>query len=332
MPYRLPAGCGKKTNPCWDSRRVWASSERARGKKATAKDQPKGTLRGTCWTCWTDLNEWENLTLNTWPCYLQGTISVGIDATDLFDRYEEDYEDMVGGGVPHLEINKMHISQSIEVLVGFHLDFLTCFFFFECGWKSRSCHFRLPSLLQTRLFCLVPCRLTTETEVVPLTWPWEESRQLTAGERSDCCAVCWCVTRQRHRPNVWNRLCVCVSTGGARSRWHPWTSLWDEDIPQSNTTMVGVESRWKVSLFCVSASLYNFPFWISFVTAQCGLQFSSRGVRPGFTTVLARHLDKNTMGYLQWRWGIQSSMNTSIVRDTKSSHFTFAMQVSSQQS
>lgn len=67
------------------------------------------------------------------------------------------------------------------------------------------------------------------------------------------------------------------------------------------------------------------------MTAQCGLQFSSRGVRPGVTTVLARHLDKNTMGYLQWRWGIQSSMNTSIVRDTKSSHFTFAMQVSSQE-
>lgn len=40
---------------------------------------------------------------------------MGIDATDLFDRYEEDYEDMVGGGVPHVEINKMHISQSIEV-------------------------------------------------------------------------------------------------------------------------------------------------------------------------------------------------------------------------
>lgn len=40
---------------------------------------------------------------------------MGVDATDLFDRYEEDYEDVVGGGVPHLEINKMHISQSIEV-------------------------------------------------------------------------------------------------------------------------------------------------------------------------------------------------------------------------
>lgn len=38
-------------------------------------------------------------------------------------------------------------------------------------------------------------------------------------------------------------VCVCVSTGGAWSRRHPWTSLWDEDIPQSNTTMVGVEGR-----------------------------------------------------------------------------------------
>lgn len=68
--------------------------------------------------------------------------------------------------------------------------------------------------------------------------------------------------------------------------------------------------------------------FFSFTTAHCGMQFSSRGIRPGLTTMLARHLDKNTMGYLQWRWGTQSSMNTSIVRDTKSSHFTFAVQVS----
>ena len=66
----------------------------------------------------------------------------------------------------------------------------------------------------------------------------------------------------------------------------------------------------------------------SFVTTHCALQFSSRGIRPGLTTVLARNLDKNTVGYLQWRWGVQSAMNTSIVRDTKTSHFTVALQVS----
>lgn len=65
----------------------------------------------------------------------------------------------------------------------------------------------------------------------------------------------------------------------------------------------------------------------SFVTTNCALQFSSRGIRPGLTTVLARNLDKNTVGYLQWRWGIQSAMNTSIVRDTKTCHFTVALQV-----
>lgn len=65
----------------------------------------------------------------------------------------------------------------------------------------------------------------------------------------------------------------------------------------------------------------------SFVTAQWGLQFSSRGVRPSASTMMARHLDQNTMGYLQWRWGSQSAMTTSIVRDTKTSHFTLALQV-----
>lgn len=41
----------------------------------------------------------------------------------------------------------------------------------------------------------------------------------------------------------------------------------------------------------------------------------------------ARHLDQNTMGYLQWRWGPNSAMTTSVVRDTKRSHFTLALQV-----
>lgn len=40
---------------------------------------------------------------------------MGVDATDLFDRYDEDFDEMPGGGFPHIEINKMHISQSIEV-------------------------------------------------------------------------------------------------------------------------------------------------------------------------------------------------------------------------
>ncbi|KAF4798944.1 DnaJ subfamily C member 11 [Turdus rufiventris] len=133
----------------------------------------------------------------------KGTISVGIDATDLFDRYDEEYEDVPGSSFPQIEINKMHISQSIELEFG-------------------------------------------------------------AGDL--------------HGP------------------------------------LFGMKIFRNLTPRC-------------FITTNCALQFSSRGVRPGLTTVLARNLDKNTMGYLQWRWGIQSAMNTSIVRDTKTSHFTVAMQL-----
>lgn len=66
---------------------------------------------------------------------------------------------------------------------------------------------------------------------------------------------------------------------------------------------------------------------LSFLTAQCGLQFSPRGLRPSCSLMTARHLDQNTMGYLQWRWGPTSAMTTSVVRDTKRSHFTLAIQV-----
>lgn len=68
-------------------------------------------------------------------------------------------------------------------------------------------------------------------------------------------------------------------------------------------------------------------FLFSFLTAQGSLQFSPRGLRPSCSLMTARHLDQNTMGYLQWRWGHNSAMTTSLVRDTKSSHFTLALQV-----
>ncbi|XP_075912530.1 dnaJ homolog subfamily C member 11 isoform X1 [Petromyzon marinus] len=46
----------------------------------------------------------------------KGTVTVGVDATDLFEPYEDDYEDGEGGRrwLPHVEVNRMSISQSIE--------------------------------------------------------------------------------------------------------------------------------------------------------------------------------------------------------------------------
>uniref|UniRef100_A0A8C7X1F4 DnaJ homolog subfamily C member 11 n=1 Tax=Oryzias sinensis TaxID=183150 RepID=A0A8C7X1F4_9TELE len=174
----------------------------------------------------------------------KGMISVGIDATDLFDRYEEDFEDMVGGGLPYVEINKMHISQSIEApLTTRDTATLSGSLSTHNGNGGGTINLALRRVTSTR--------------------GWGEV-ELGAGDA--------------HGP------------------------------------LFGLKLFRNLTPRC-------------FVTAQCGLQFSSQGVRPGVTTVLARHLDKNTMGYLQWRWGIQSSMNTSIVRDTKSSHFTLAFQL-----
>ncbi|XP_020491285.1 dnaJ homolog subfamily C member 11a [Labrus bergylta] len=174
----------------------------------------------------------------------KGTISVGIDATDLFDRYDEDYEEAAGGGVPHVEINKMNISQSIEA------------------------------------------PLTTKDTAV------------MSGSLST------------HNGNGGGTINLALRRVTSAKGWG------EIELGAGDT---------HGPLFGMKIFRNLTPRF--FVTAQCGLQFSSRGVRPGVTTVLARHLDKNTMGYLQWRWGVQSSMNTSIVRDTKSSHFTFAMQL-----
>ncbi|XP_023603053.1 dnaJ homolog subfamily C member 11 isoform X2 [Myotis lucifugus] len=174
----------------------------------------------------------------------KGTISVGIDATDLFDRYEEEYEDVSGSGFPQIEINKMHISQSIEApLTATDTAILSGSLSTQNGNGGGSINFAL--------------------------------RRVTSAKG-------------------WGEL-----EFGAGDLQGP---------------LFGLKLFRNLTPRC-------------FVTTNCALQFSSRGIRPGLTTVLARNLDKNTVGYLQWRWGIQSAMNTSIVRDTKTSHLTVALQL-----
>ncbi|XP_026916346.1 dnaJ homolog subfamily C member 11 [Acinonyx jubatus] len=174
----------------------------------------------------------------------KGTISVGIDATDLFDRYEEEYEDVSGSGFPQIEINKMHISQSIEApLTATDTAILSGSLSTQNGNGGGSINFAL--------------------------------RRVTSAKG-------------------WGEL-----EFGAGDLQGP---------------LFGLKLFRNLTPRC-------------FVTTSCALQFSSRGIRPGLTTALARNLDRNTVGYLQWRWGIQSAMNTSIVRDTKTSHFTVALQL-----
>ncbi|KAM9298849.1 dnaJ homolog subfamily C member 11 [Gastrophryne carolinensis] len=174
----------------------------------------------------------------------KGTISVGIDATELFDRYDEEFEDLPGSGFPQIEINRMHISQSIEApLTATDTAILSGSLSTQNGNGGGSINVSL--------------------------------RRVTSAKG-------------------WGEL-----EFGAGDLQGP---------------LFGLKFFRNLTPKC-------------FFTTNCILQFSSRGVRPGLTTMLARHLDKNTMGYVQWRWGIQSSMNTSIVRDTKTSHFTMALQL-----
>ncbi|KAL4658568.1 hypothetical protein GN956_G3177 [Arapaima gigas] len=174
----------------------------------------------------------------------KGTISVGVDATDFFDRYEEDFEDTPSGGFPQVEINKMHISQSIEA---------------------------------------------------PLT---ARDTAVLSGSLST------------HNGNGGGSINLVLRRVTSVKGWG--------EVEFGAGDMQGPLFGMKVFRNLTPRC---------FVTAQCGMQFSSRGVRPNVATVFARHLDNNTVGYLQWRWGSQSSMNTSIVRDTKSSHFTLALQL-----
>ncbi|XP_059185418.1 dnaJ homolog subfamily C member 11-like [Centropristis striata] len=174
----------------------------------------------------------------------KGTISVGVDATDLFDRYDEDFEEMPGGGFPHIEINKMHISQSIEA---------------------------------------------------PLT---NSDTAVLSGSLST------------HNGNGGGNINMTVRRVTSAKGWGE-VELGAGDILGP---LIGLKVFRNLTPRC-------------FLTAQCGLQFSPRGLRPSCSLMTARHLDQNTMGYLQWRWGPNSAMTTSLVRDTKSSHFTLALQL-----
>uniref|UniRef100_A0A3P9HIM5 DnaJ (Hsp40) homolog, subfamily C, member 11b n=1 Tax=Oryzias latipes TaxID=8090 RepID=A0A3P9HIM5_ORYLA len=174
----------------------------------------------------------------------KGTISVGVDATDLFDRYDEDFDELPGGGFPHIEINKMHISQSIEA---------------------------------------------------PLT---NNDTAMLSGSLST------------HNGSGGGNINVTVRRVVSAKGWGE-VEFGAGDILGP---LIGLKMFRNITPRC-------------FLTAQCGLQFSPRGPRPSCSLMTARHLDQNTMGYLQWRWGPTSAMTSSLVRDTKSSHFTLALQL-----
>lgn len=63
-----------------------------------------------------------------------------------------------------------------------------------------------------------------------------------------------------------------------------------------------------------------------FSNMQGILQFTPNGIRPGYSMMLARQLDKHTVGYLTWKTGYRSSMTTTVVWDSSIGHFVGALQ------
>ncbi|RZF36169.1 hypothetical protein LSTR_LSTR014398 [Laodelphax striatellus] len=57
------------------------------------------------------------------------------------------------------------------------------------------------------------------------------------------------------------------------------------------------------------------------------LQFTNSGISAGAETSLAMKLSEQTMGYVVWRAGVNSSMSTSLARDTDRSHFGLTLQL-----
>ncbi|CAN7987533.1 unnamed protein product [Ixodes pacificus] len=66
----------------------------------------------------------------------------------------------------------------------------------------------------------------------------------------------------------------------------------------------------------------------SFVSVQGMCQVTPIGLRPGCNAVLARQLGKHTVGYLTWKAGIQSCMNTTVIYDTSYGNFVASLQAS----
>ncbi|XP_050737398.1 dnaJ homolog subfamily C member 11-like [Eriocheir sinensis] len=52
--------------------------------------------------------------------------------------------------------------------------------------------------------------------------------------------------------------------------------------------------------------------------------FTPNGLRVGTVVTMANQLDKHTVGYLTWKAGMQSGMNTMIIRDTPTLHLVFS--------
>ncbi|XP_033100299.1 dnaJ homolog subfamily C member 11-like [Anneissia japonica] len=66
----------------------------------------------------------------------------------------------------------------------------------------------------------------------------------------------------------------------------------------------------------------------SFGTMSGICQLTPHGfLAPALITVVARQLDKHTIGYLTWKWGMQSAMTSMLIRDTTNTRLVCQLQL-----
>ncbi|XP_071944349.1 dnaJ homolog subfamily C member 11-like [Antedon mediterranea] len=66
----------------------------------------------------------------------------------------------------------------------------------------------------------------------------------------------------------------------------------------------------------------------SFGTMSGICQLTPHGfLAPALITVVARQLDKHTIGYVTWKWGMQSAMTSMLIRDTRESRLVCQLQL-----
>ncbi|XP_074593134.1 dnaJ homolog subfamily C member 11 [Brevipalpus obovatus] len=65
----------------------------------------------------------------------------------------------------------------------------------------------------------------------------------------------------------------------------------------------------------------------SYVISNGFLHFSSNGISPGLELVLFRHVTKSLDGYLTWKWGIENSINTTVIWNRQSHSFISRFQL-----
>lgn len=92
------------------------------------------------------------------------------------------------------------------------------------------------------------------------------------------CLPVWCNMQWHFK--MWNIVCVCVCvyTGRAWCWRHPWTSLWNEDLPKLDASIVCVEMQEKINKYSVFYH-YNVNNSVMFLVLSFSPQLCDRSVR-----------------------------------------------------